>query len=343
MSFSSTPAPRARRSCATAATVAIDLGDVEAIAVTHGHWDHMGALPVALDAIAARRGRNSVDVHVNPGMFNERGILLADGTIFPAARVPTPPEMEARGARVISDGRERTLLDGHFYYSGEIPRVTSFETGRKDHLCRSNNEEEWRPDPHLMDERMLVANVRDLGLVVFSACSHAGIVNVCTEVRRLFPEMPIHAVMGGLHLGGVMESLIPQTVEGLQPFRQSAISSPATARAGAPCMRWPTPMARGSASPRWAPGIDSMPKRRRSSALRRHKRASRRSRPGRPFIFNKGRFPWTPPWQRRSQATITAPMWRPFPSFGAARQTSRPPAKRVMLSCVAMRARSTTG
>lgn len=198
--------------------LAIDLGEIEAIAVTHGHWDHMGALPAALDAIAARRGRESVDVHVNPGMFNERGILLADGTIFPAARVPAASEMEARGARVISDSSERPLLGGHFYYSGEIPRVTSFETGRKDHLCRLNNEEEWRPDPHLMDECMLVANVRDLGLVVFSACSHAGIVNVCTEVRRLFPETPIHAVMGGLHLGGVMESLIPQTVDGLQPF-----------------------------------------------------------------------------------------------------------------------------
>ena len=35
------------------------------------------------------------------------------------------------------------LLDGHFYYSGEIPRVTSFETGRQDHLCRLNNEEDY--------------------------------------------------------------------------------------------------------------------------------------------------------------------------------------------------------
>jgi 7,8-dihydropterin-6-yl-methyl-4-(beta-D-ribofuranosyl)aminobenzene 5'-phosphate synthase len=65
---------------------------------------------------------------------------------------------------------------------------------------------------------MLVAHVRGLGLVVFSACSHAGIVNVCTEVRRLFPDPPIHCVMGGLHLGGVMEAIIPQTVEALRPF-----------------------------------------------------------------------------------------------------------------------------
>ena len=196
--------------------LALDLGEVEAIAITHGHWDHMGALPEAIDAIMKRRG--AVTVHVNPGMFNERGILLQSGTVIPAARVPTPEEMRARGATVVNDEGERLLLDRHFYLSGEIPRVSPFETGRQDHLCRRDNSEEWRPDPYLMDERMVVANVRDLGLIVFSACSHAGIVNVCTEVRRLFPDIPIHAVMGGLHLGGVMEKIIPDTVEALREF-----------------------------------------------------------------------------------------------------------------------------
>jgi 7,8-dihydropterin-6-yl-methyl-4-(beta-D-ribofuranosyl)aminobenzene 5'-phosphate synthase len=196
--------------------LALDLGEVEEIATTHGHWDHMGAHLDAIDAIVEKRG--AVTVHVNPGMFNERGVLLRSGIVIPVAKVPTPAEMEARGATVVNDGGERLLLDSHFYYSGEIPRVSAFETGRVDHLCRRNNQEEWQPDPFLMDERMLVAHVRDLGLIVFSACSHAGIVNVCTEVKRLFPDLPIHAVMGGLHLGGVMERLIPETVEALKPF-----------------------------------------------------------------------------------------------------------------------------
>ena len=96
--------------------------------------------------------------------------------------------------------------------------MSAFEKGREDHLCRKDNSEEWRPDPFLMDERMLIVNVRDLGLVAFSACSHAGIVNVCSETKRLFPDTSLHAVMGGLHLGGVMERLIPQTVEALAAF-----------------------------------------------------------------------------------------------------------------------------
>jgi 7,8-dihydropterin-6-yl-methyl-4-(beta-D-ribofuranosyl)aminobenzene 5'-phosphate synthase len=97
--------------------------------------------------------------------------------------------------------------------------VTSFEKGRVDHLSRRSPDAPWEPDPLLMDERMLVVHVRDLGLIVFSACSHAGIVNVCMHTRNLFPDIPIYCVMGGLHLGGVMERIIPDTVEGLRPFR----------------------------------------------------------------------------------------------------------------------------
>jgi 7,8-dihydropterin-6-yl-methyl-4-(beta-D-ribofuranosyl)aminobenzene 5'-phosphate synthase len=201
------------RNCAN---LGIQLGEVECIAVSHGHWDHMAALPAALDAIKADGGRT--EVHVNPGMFNERAIKLASGRIVPVAKVPSPSEMESRGAKVVNRADARLLLDGHFYYSGEIPRLSSFEKGRTDHLCRPSADQPWQPDPLLMDERMLVVHVRDLGLIVFSACSHAGIVNVCTQVRALFPDTPIHCVMGGLHLGGVMERIIPQTVEGLRPF-----------------------------------------------------------------------------------------------------------------------------
>ena len=155
----------------------------------------------------------------------ERAIRLPSGSIVPVAKVPLPAEMERHGATVVNRPEERLLLDAHFYYSGDIPRVSSFERGRDDHFCRTSPEALWEPDPLLLDERTLVAKVRGLGLIVFSSCSHAGIVNVCTHVRSLFPDIPIHAVMGGLHLGGVMERNIPETVEGLRPFNIGHIIS----------------------------------------------------------------------------------------------------------------------
>src|SRR5487761_1722025 len=103
------------RNCAN---LGVALGEVEAIAVSHGHWDHMAALPAALEAIREQGG--TATVHVNPGMFDERAIRLGSGTVVPAAPVPSPAAMGALGADVVNDPAARLLLDRHFYLSGEI-------------------------------------------------------------------------------------------------------------------------------------------------------------------------------------------------------------------------------
>ena len=208
------------RNCAN---LGIALGEIECIAVSHGHWDHMAALPAALAAIREQGGKAAV--HVNPGMFNERAVQLSSGTVIPAAAVPSPAEIEALGAMVVNNPAARLLLDGHFYLSGEIPRVSAFEKGRVDHLSRAGPGAPWEPDPLLMDERMLVAHVRGLGMIVFSACSHAGIVNVLTHARASFAGVPIHAVFGGLHLSGPNEQIIPQTVAAMKPFAPALIGA----------------------------------------------------------------------------------------------------------------------
>ena len=186
--------------------------------MTHGHWDHMGALPAAIDAIVQQGGR--VTVHVSPGHV-QRARRAAEGRGDHPGR-QGPASGRAGAAR--GNGRQQTARSGccstgSSTTAAKFPRVTPFEKGRVDHLCRTGPNAPWQPDPFLMDERMLVVHVRDLGLIVFSACSHAGIVNVCTEVRNLFPDIPIHCVMGGLHLGGVMEGIIPDTVDGVAAVR----------------------------------------------------------------------------------------------------------------------------
>jgi len=64
-----------------------------------------------------------------------------------------------------------------------------------------------------MDERYAVVDVKGKGLVIFSACSHAGIVNVIKDVIAVL-QRPIFMVVGGLHLAGPEFSpRIPPTVE----------------------------------------------------------------------------------------------------------------------------------
>jgi 7,8-dihydropterin-6-yl-methyl-4-(beta-D-ribofuranosyl)aminobenzene 5'-phosphate synthase len=202
----------------------LSLVDVEAIAISHGHWDHMGALLDALDHMTQYNKGRQVPCHVNPGMFLERGATLTTGHIAPFQRVPTPDELVAHGAQVINSREPRLLLDACFYLSGEIPRVSSFEKGRPDHLCRRSADEPWEPDPLIMDERYVAVHVREKGLIVFSSCSHAGIVNVLLNAREVFSDVPLYGVLGGLHLSGTaMEQLIPDTVVQLKTFELQQI------------------------------------------------------------------------------------------------------------------------
>jgi 7,8-dihydropterin-6-yl-methyl-4-(beta-D-ribofuranosyl)aminobenzene 5'-phosphate synthase len=200
------------------------LAHVEAIAISHGHWDHMGALLDTLDHITRRNNGRQVPCHVNPGMFLERAATLTTGQIAPFQRVPSPEELAAHGAGVVNSGAPRLLLEDWFYVSGEIPRVSSFEKGRPDHLCRRSADEPWQPDPLIMDERYLAVHVREKGVIVFSACSHAGIINVLLNARQVFPEVPLYGVLGGLHLAGAaMERLIPDTMAHLKQFELQQI------------------------------------------------------------------------------------------------------------------------
>jgi 7,8-dihydropterin-6-yl-methyl-4-(beta-D-ribofuranosyl)aminobenzene 5'-phosphate synthase len=202
----------------------IALNEIEVVAISHGHWDHMGALLGALDHIAPPASGRQVPCHVNPGMFLERAATLTSGQIAPFQHVPSPEELAAHGALVVNDSGPRGLLDDCFYLSGEIPRLSSFEKGRPDHLCRRAAGQPWEPDPLIMDERYVAVHVRGKGLIVFSACSHAGVINVLLNARQVFPNLPLYGVLGGLHLSGAaMEQLIPDTVAQLKQFELQQI------------------------------------------------------------------------------------------------------------------------
>ncbi len=79
--------------------------------------------------------------------------------------------------------QERLLLDNLFYLSDEIPRVTSYEKGLLGQV-RQTPVGEWEKDELIMDERFVAVHVRDKGIIVFTACSHAGVVNVLRCARE---------------------------------------------------------------------------------------------------------------------------------------------------------------
>jgi 7,8-dihydropterin-6-yl-methyl-4-(beta-D-ribofuranosyl)aminobenzene 5'-phosphate synthase len=194
------------------------LAEVDAVALSHGHWDHAGGLEEALRLV----GR-PVPMHVNPGMFESRGVTLASGKVLPMGDVPSPAALASAGGEVVSDAAARTIVEDRYLLSGEIPRVTPYEKGFPPQVKRGRAGE-WEPDPLVLDERFLAVHVRGRGVVVFSSCSHAGVVNVVRHAAEVFDPVPVHGVFGGLHLSGAAnEQWIDATIDDLASLRLGRI------------------------------------------------------------------------------------------------------------------------
>ena len=195
-----------------------DLSSIDGIVLSHGHWDHAGGLPAAVRLAIGSERSLPLPVFVHPEMFRQRALTLPSGAILPIKAIPSPPDLSRLGAHVVSSDKAQLVMDDFFWISGEIPRVTAYERGFPGHLRRSEDDSDWEPDPLIIDERFLVVHVRGKGIVVFTACSHAGVVNVLLHAREVFASQPLYAVAGGFHLSAANEKIIPETVRDLKPL-----------------------------------------------------------------------------------------------------------------------------
>ncbi|MGD9866665.1 MAG: MBL fold metallo-hydrolase [Hyphomicrobiales bacterium] len=196
----------------------VPFGKIDEAVFSHGHWDHVGGMTTALELIRADNGGRHIPVHANAGMFVQRAMRTPRGGYLPFTDVPSPDQIEKAGGKLVLEDGARPLGGGLFHLSGEIPRTTSYEKGLPGHV-RRGADGGWLDDALILDERFLAVHVRGKGIIVFSACSHAGIVNVLRHAREIFAPVPLYGVMGGFHLSGAAcEPIIPETVADLGGF-----------------------------------------------------------------------------------------------------------------------------
>jgi 7,8-dihydropterin-6-yl-methyl-4-(beta-D-ribofuranosyl)aminobenzene 5'-phosphate synthase len=197
--------------------LSLDVKDVEAIVLSHGHFDHT----TGLDGLVRTLGRAGLPVYLHPEAWSKRRIALPGREPF---EIPTPSKSAIRGAgfEITEEKQPSFLFEGALLVTGEVDRTTEFEKGMPIHQAKRNGD--WQPDPLIMDDQALILNVREKGLVVITGCGHAGIVNIVRHARKLTGVERIYAVIGGFHLNGVLfEPIIPRVVDSLAEFSPEVI------------------------------------------------------------------------------------------------------------------------
>jgi 7,8-dihydropterin-6-yl-methyl-4-(beta-D-ribofuranosyl)aminobenzene 5'-phosphate synthase len=196
--------------------LSVDLGQVEAVVLSHGHMDHAGSLATALQRIPPYAA-----VVVHPDALLPRHLVRPDGAQVRFPQVLTRELLGAAGRRVVESTAPTSIADGTVLVTGPIPRKTDFEKPLRNAFIERNGRTE--PDP-IADDQALVVRVAGAGLVVITGCAHAGVVNTVRHAQQLTGDERVAAIIGGFHLAGpAAEPAVAPTLDALHELRPGLV------------------------------------------------------------------------------------------------------------------------
>jgi 7,8-dihydropterin-6-yl-methyl-4-(beta-D-ribofuranosyl)aminobenzene 5'-phosphate synthase len=187
----------------------VDPGQVDAIALSHGHRDHFGGLMGFLHAHRRFMRKEltffgGVD-HFLPRFHDRAGDRIYIGRL-------DRQEIERYDVRVDVISEPSAIADG-LWLSGEMQAQEAFEPIPANLMAERDGA--VVPDTFI-GEQAMVAHVRNRGLVVVTSCSHRGIVGICRHAARITGVPKIHAIVGGFHLSGLTQERIDRVVDAFQ-------------------------------------------------------------------------------------------------------------------------------
>ena len=187
----------------------VDLSDVKEVVLTHHHWDHVRGLMTLRREMMKRSPTALAVVHVARGIFYSRPGKNGESNDMVAVK----KEYEATGGRFVEHDGPSEIFPGA-WLSGPVPRKYPERnwSGAGKVKAPDGIVEDTIPE----DQSLVFDTHR--GLVVITGCGHAGIVNILTHAHGAFPDSPVHAVLGGLHLFPATDEALDWTAGKMKEF-----------------------------------------------------------------------------------------------------------------------------
>ena len=188
-----------------ASILGVDLSAIDRIVLSHGHYDHTGGLKEVLKHIGKQ-----VEVIAHPDLWAKKYRRGGDWERY--IGIPFPRnELEALGAS-FTLSKEPVWITDDIVTTGEIAMTEEFEELDPDMYVKEDGN--WHRD-ELWDDRALII-VTGEGLVVILGCAHRGVINTLRHAQELTGVVPIHTVIGGMHLTRTSEERVLRTATALQ-------------------------------------------------------------------------------------------------------------------------------
>lgn len=188
----------------------VDLSGVKEVILTHYHWDHVSGLMSLRKELMKKDPAAMSVVHVARGIFYSRPGQQGEANTMIAVK----KEYEATGGKFIEHDEASEIFPG-WWLTGPVPRKYP------EHNWSSTGKVQTPAglvEDTIPDDQSLVLNTPK-GLVVITGCGHAGIINILTFSREQFPNEPVEAVIGGLHLFPATDEQLNWTADKLKDFK----------------------------------------------------------------------------------------------------------------------------
>ena len=186
----------------------IDLREIQAIALSHGHNDHTGGLQKVLSLSGPK------PVYGHPGIFDEKYSVNGEGQHSPNGMPFLKGELEQQGAEFHLQ-RKPIQLSQNIILCGQVPRVTDFEDLNPHFMVKKENQ--YEIDPLLDDQALFIDTSK--GIVVVVGCSHSGLINILRYAQQVTGRRQIYAVVGGTHLVAANDERLDKTIEELKELQ----------------------------------------------------------------------------------------------------------------------------